>query len=133
MKGTPMDFTAEKRVGDEIGADMEQLKLTGGYDHNFVVNGYDGSPTLRYIAAVRAPKSGRVMRVYTTLPGVQFYAGNFIGRQAGKDGVVYDKRHGLCLETQYYPDTIHHDNFPSCVFGEDRDYDAVTVYRLDVE
>lgn len=128
VKGTPMDFTVRKRVGKEIDADTEQLKLTGGYDHNWVIQGADGS--LRHIATVWSPDQKRVMKVYTTLPGVQFYAGNFIDRQNGKGGAVYDKRHGLCLETQYYPDSIHHDNFPSCVFGGGRDYDSVTVYRF---
>ncbi len=128
VKGTPMDFTKEKTVGEEIDADMEQLRLTGGYDHNWVVVGADGS--LQHIATVRAPHSGREMKVYTTLPGVQFYAGNFIDEQTGKGGVVYNKRHGLCLETQYYPDSIHHDNFPSCVFGAGEDYESVTVYRF---
>ena len=129
VKGTPMDFTTEKVVGQEIDAETEQLKITGGYDHNWVIEGADGS--LKHIATVRSPKSKRVMKVYTTLPGVQFYAGNFIDRQPGKGGAVYDKRHGLCLETQYYPDTIHHENFPSCVFGEGEDYDSVTVYRFE--
>ncbi len=129
VKGTPMDFTAEKIVGTEIDADTEQLKLTGGYDHNWVIANADGS--LQHIATVRASGSGRVMKVYTTLPGVQFYAGNFIDKQTGKDGAVYNKRHGLCLETQFFPDAIHHDNFPSCVFGEGEDYDSVTVYRFE--
>lgn len=129
VAGTPMDFTKEKVVGAEIGADMEQLKLTGGYDHNWVIADADGS--LQHIATVKAAKSGRVMKVYTTLPGVQFYAGNFIDRQNGKDGAVYDKRHGLCLETQFFPDSIHHDNFPSCVFGAGEEYDSVTVYRFE--
>ncbi|MCM1101045.1 MAG: galactose mutarotase [Acetatifactor muris] len=129
VKGTPMDFTEEHTVGDRIDADMEQLKLTGGYDHNWVITGADGS--LRHVATVKAPVSGRVMKVYTTLPGVQFYAGNFIEEQTGKGGAVYRARHGLCLETQYYPDTIHHDNFPSCVFGAGKDYDSVTVYRFE--
>lgn len=129
VKGTPMDFTRDKVIGNEIDADMEQLQLTGGYDHNWVIEGADGS--LQHIATVKAPNSGRVMKVYTTLPGVQFYAGNFIEEQTGKGGAVYSKRHGLCLETQYYPDTIHHDNFPSCVFGEGKDYDSVTVYRFE--
>lgn len=129
VAGTPMDFTQEKIVGAEINADMEQLKLTGGYDHNWVVTAADGS--LQHIATVKAPKSGRVMKVYTTLPGVQFYAGNFIDRQNGKEGAVYDKRHGLCLETQFFPDSIHHENFPSCVFGAGEEYDSVTVYRFE--
>ena len=128
VAGTPMDFTEEKVVGDEINADMEQLVLTGGYDHNWVITDADGS--LRHIATVKAPKSGRVMKVYTTLPGVQFYAGNFIDRQNGKEGAVYDKRHGLCLETQFFPDSIHHENFPSCVFGAGVEYDSVTVYQF---
>jgi aldose 1-epimerase len=129
VAGTPMDFTAMKRVGEEIDTDFEQLKLTGGYDHNWVIDDWDGS--LKHIATVKAPKSGRIMETYTTLPGVQFYAGNFIDAQSGKAGASYDKRYGLCLETQYYPDTIHHDNFPSCIFGgEGNDYDSVTVYKF---
>lgn len=129
--GTPMDFTQEKKIGQEIRADFEQLNLTGGYDHNYVIDHYDGE--LRLFAVVKAPVSGRVMKAYTNLPGVQFYAGNFIDRQQGKDGVIYDKRHAFCLETQYYPDAVHHPNFPSCIFGgEQGDYDSVTIYRFEV-
>ena len=78
-------------------------------------------------------KSGRVMKAYTTLPGVQFYAGNFIDVQPGKDGVTYGNRCGFALETQYFPDTIHHENFPSYVFGGEngREYDSVTVYKFE--
>jgi aldose 1-epimerase len=75
------------------------------------------------------------MKVYTDLPGVQFYAGNFITPEDGKGGYHYEKRAGLCLETQYYPDTIHHENFPSCLFGGSDDdarvYDTVTVYAFE--
>lgn len=130
VKGTPLDFNEEMVIGDRIDADMEQLKITGGYDHNYVIADFDGS--LRHFATVRAPKSGIVMKAYTTLPGVQLYTGNFIDEQTGKAGVVYNKRHGVCLETQFYPDSIHHDNFPDCVFGEGRDYDSVTVYQFEV-
>lgn len=129
VKDTPMDFTELKAVGDEINAEFEQLVLTGGYDHNWVINDWDGS--LQHFATVKAPKSGRVMQAYTTLPGVQFYAGNFIDDQTGKNGASYGFRHGLCLETQYYPDTIHHANFPSCVFGEGAVYQSVTVYKFE--
>ena len=130
VQGTPMDLTVAKRVGAEIDADFEQLDLTGGYDHNWVIDGWNGE--LQHFATVKAPHSGRVMKAYTTLPGVQFYAGNFVDEQEGKGGVVYNKRHGLCLETQYYPDTIHHDNFPSCVFGgENGEYISVTVYAFE--
>ncbi len=131
VKGTPMDFTSMKRVGLEIDADFEQLKLAGGYDHNWVIDGWNGE--LRHIATLKGAKSGRSMKVFTTLPGVQFYAGNFITTETGKENTVYEKRHGLCLETQYYPDAVHHANFPSCVFGgsEGDDYASVTVYQFE--
>lgn len=129
VAGTPMDFTAPKVIGKEINENFEQLKLTGGYDHNWVIDGWNGE--LKEFAVVKAPKSGRVMKAYTNLPGVQFYAGNCIAPQAGKGGVSYDKRFGLCLETQYYPDTVHQPSFPPCIFGEGKDYDSVTVYRFE--
>lgn len=128
VKDTPMDFTVSKRVGRDIGSDFDQLRFAGGYDHNWVIDGWDGR--LRHFATLKAPASGRVMEVYTTLPGVQFYAGNFIERQSGKGGAVYDYRGGMCLETQYFPDSIHKQEFPSCVFGGDREYDSVTVFRF---
>lgn len=128
VEGTFMDFTKPKVIGREINEPWEQLLLTKGYDHNWVIDGADGS--LRHFATVKAPVSGRVMKAYTTLPGVQFYAGNCIDPQKGKNGAEYGPRCGLCLETQYYPDTIHHPAFPSCIFGEGKDYDSVTVYRF---
>lgn len=129
VKGTPMDFTAEKVVGKEIRENMEQLLLTKGYDHNWVVDGWNGE--LRHVATTIGPKSGRKMHTYSTLPGVQFYAGNCISDEPGKDGASYTKRSGLCLETQYYPNSINTPNFPSCVFGGDKEYDSVTVYRFE--
>ena len=126
--GTPMDFTKAKAIGQDINADFEQLKLTLGYDHNFVIDGADGS--LKEIAVAEDPKSGRKMKVFTTLPGVQFYAGNCIGEDTGKDNTPYGPRKGFCLETQYYPDNIHHPNFPQSVFGPGRDYESVTVYQF---
>lgn len=128
VKGTPLDFTTPKRIGNEIDADCEQLKLVKGYDHNFVVNGADG--TLREAAIVEEPVSGRKMKVLTTLPGLQFYAGNCIEEETGKGGTLYEKRHGLCLETQYFPDAVNKPNFPSAIFGPNREYDAVTVYQF---
>lgn len=131
VSGTPMDFSIMKQVGRDLCADFEQLKLTGGYDHNWVIDGYDG--TLKHFATVKGPKSGRVMKAYTTLPGVQFYAGNFIDSQTGKGGVIYTKRGGLCLETQFYPDSVHNPEFPSCIFGGEngKEYDSVTEYRFE--
>lgn len=127
--GTPMDFTAPKTIGKEINADMEQLLLTGGYDHNWVVDDWNG--TLKKISTVAAPKSGRVMHTYTDLPGVQFYAGNAIGAKNGKNGAEYAGRSGFCLETQYFPNSINTPQFPPCVFGEGKDYKSVTVYRFE--
>ena len=135
VAGTPMDFTKSRRIGLDIDADFEQLQLTGGYDHNWVIDEWDGS--LKHIATVKAPDGSMVMKVSTTLPGVQFYAGNFIEPETGKEGAAYRKRSGLCLETQYFPDAIHHENFASCVFGgpegaeDTRVYDSTTVYRFE--
>lgn len=128
VAGTPMDFTSPKPIGQDIRADYEQLKLASGYDHNYVIDGADG--TLREIAEVEDPKSGRKMKTFSTLPGVQFYAGNCIGEEIGKEGASYGPRVGMCLETQYFPDSINKPQFPSVVFGPGRDYDAITVYQF---
>ncbi len=128
VTGTVMDFTAPKVIGLEIETPDEQLIMAKGYDHNWVIDNYDGS--LKEIATVTADKSSRVMKVYTNLPGVQFYAGNCIAPETGKGGALYDKRSGLCLETQFYPDSIHQPAFPSCVFGGEKEYDSVTVYQF---
>lgn len=131
VKGTPLDLTSPKVIGDEIDAPFEQLMLTYGYDHNWVIDNADGS--LRKIAVVAEDKAGVTMNVYSTLPGVQFYAGNCLEEETGKDGAFYKKRQGLCLETQYYPDAINHKNFPSPIFGPDRKYDSTTVYEFVID
>ncbi len=128
VAGTVMDFTKGRRVGDDIEDSFDQLVMTQGYDHNFVLDNYDGKTKL--IATVTDNESGRVMEVYTNLPGVQFYAGNCIAPQNGKNGVKYSKRMGLCLETQFFPDSINKANFPSCVFGAGKDYDSETIYKF---
>lgn len=128
VAGTPFDFTRGKRIGDEIEAEDEQLKLAGGYDHNWVIDDFDG--TLREFATVTEPVSGRCMKAYTDLPGVQFYAGNAITKQAGKENAEYGVRCGLCLETQYFPDTANKPEFPSAVFGPNRKYESRTIYRF---
>lgn len=129
VQGTPMDFTEPKRIGRDIGEDFAQLNYAGGYDHNWVIDGWDGS--LRHIATLSAPVSGRRLKAYTTLPGVQFYAGNFIDRQNGKEGTVYGPRMGMCLETQYFPDSANKPEFPSDIFGDGREYDSETVYKFE--
>ena len=128
VAGTPMDFTKMKPIGQDINADFEQLRLGKGYDHNFVIDNADG--TLREIAEAYDPKSGRRMKVFTDLPGVQFYAGNCIGEEVGKEHTSYGLRKGFCLETHYFPDNIHHPNFPQAVFGPGKDYNAVTIYQF---
>ena len=128
VKNTVFDFTSPKEVGRDIEADEHQLKLVQGYDHNYVINNYDGS--LKKIACVEA--GGRKMEVYTDLPGVQFYAGNCIAPEDGKGGVRYGRRSGLCLETQVFPNSANEPGFPNTVFGEGKDYDTVTIYRFPV-
>lgn len=130
VKGTPLDFTEWKEMGAEIEADFEQLKLTGGYDHNFVVDNHDG--TVKEVAQAKSEDSGIVLTVLSDLPGVQFYAGNYINDEKGKEGMVYGKRSGFCLETQYYPDSVHHDNFPSVIFGPERPFRSTTIFKFGV-
>lgn len=128
VKDTVMDFTNGRRIGDNIDDDYEQLKLTQGYDHNFVIDDYD--KTVKLIARVEDRVSGHSMEVFSNLPGVQFYAGNCIANQTGKGGVKYSKRMGLCLETQFFPDSINQPSFPSCVFGQGNEYRSETIYKF---
>ena len=128
VEGTPFDFRTPEKIGARIEADDEQLLLTGGYDHNFCISGWDGS--LRLCACAQGDESGIKMNVYTTLPGVQFYAGNFLKGAAGKQGKPMTKRSGFCLETQYYPDTPHRPEFPSCLFDAGEKYSAETVFEF---
>ena len=131
VEGTPMDLRKPIRVGEKIRDEYEQLQLTGGYDHCYVIDDYDGS--LKLAAYAKAPISGRTMKTYTNVPGIQFYAGNFIGREEGKGGVFYDKRSGLCFEAQFYPDAANKPQFPSAIFGPERFYDYTTIYEFRVE
>jgi aldose 1-epimerase len=129
VEGTPMDFRKGKTIGSEIGAPYDQLGFTGGYDHNFVLNDYDGSlkPALR----LYEPSTGRILEVITTQPGMQFYSGNFLdGTLIGRNGVAYVKYAGLCLEPQHFPDAPHHPNFPSTVLRPGEEYKQTTVYRF---
>jgi aldose 1-epimerase len=114
VAGTPFDFRKSEVIGKRIDADHEQIKLGGGYDHNFVLNGNPGA--MRVAAIVTDPESGRKMTVETTEPAIQFYSGNFLdGTFTGRHGVKYLKHSGFCLETQHYPDSPNHPSFPSTV------------------
>ena len=112
VQGTPFDFLKPMVIGARINQDDEQLKFGSGYDHTWVINGQMG--TLRQAATAYEPTSGRVMQVWTTEPGVQFYTGNFLdGTLTGKSGKLYPRRSGLCLETQHYPDSPNQSKFPT--------------------
>lgn len=128
VEGTPMDFRTPKLVGDDIGADFEQLILTGGYDHNFCLDNADGD--LNEAAEVYSEESGIKMNVYTTLPGVQFYTGNFLKGIKGKNEVPMNKRNALCLETQFYPDSPNKPSFPTCLYEAGDHYKSETVYEF---
>jgi aldose 1-epimerase len=131
VAGTPMDFREPISIGARIEEADEQLRFGGGYDHNFVLDGYDGS--LRFAARVYEPTSGRVMEVYTTEPGIQFYSGNFLdGSNVGKGGTPYEYRSGFCLETQHFPDSPNQPQFPSTVLRPGERYESTTVYRFTV-
>jgi aldose 1-epimerase len=129
VEGTPMDFRQPHAIGERIGNDDEQLKFGLGYDHNWVLNSSNGS--LALAARVHEPTTGRVMEVWTTEPGLQFYSGNFLdGTLTGKDGRVYQHRHGLCLETQHFPDSPNKPDFPSTILQPGETYNTETVYRF---
>jgi aldose 1-epimerase len=129
VKGTPFDFTRPTAIGARIEQDEEQLKLGKGYDHNFVVNGRAG--VLRLAARVTEPTTGRAMEVWTTEPGVQLYTGNFLdGSDVGKGGKPYRYRYGFCLETQHFPDSPNHPEFPSTVLRKGGRFRSTTVYKF---
>jgi aldose 1-epimerase len=132
VKGTPFDFTQPVAIGARIDQPDVQLKNGGGYDHTWVLDRQgDG---LSLAARLFEPTSGRVMEVFTTEPGVQFYSGNFLdGSITGKDGHVYRRRYGLALETQHFPDSPNHPNFPSTILRPGQEYRSETVYRFSVD
>jgi aldose 1-epimerase len=132
VEGTPMDFRKGKAIGSEISAAYDQLGFTGGYDHNFVMNDYDGS--LRSAGHLYEPITGRVLEVLTTQPGMQFYSGNFLdGSLVGRNNFTYAKYAGLCLEPQHFPDAPNHSNFPSTVLRPGEEYKQTTVFRFSAE
>ncbi len=131
VDGTPFDFRTPVAIGARIDAADEQLKAGGGYDHNFVLRGKAGD--LRLAARVTEPKSGRVLEVFTTEPGLQFYSGNFLdGSVKGKSGKPYVRRGAFCLEAQHFPDSPNQPAFPSVVLRPGQTYRQTTVYRLTV-
>ncbi|WP_255462357.1 aldose epimerase family protein [Granulicella sp. WH15] len=132
VKGTPFDFHKSTVIGDRIGNDDEQLKLGGGYDHNWVLNGPNG--VMKTAARAYDPSTGRVLTVTTTEPGVQFYSGNFLtGAKPGHEGHLYPKRSGFCLETQHYPDSPNHPKFPSTELKPGQTMHSTTVFTFTTQ
>ncbi len=130
VKGTAFDFTEPHTIGERIHADDIQLTQCGGYDHNFCIEHIDGEADV----TVREPVSGRTLKVYTDLPGVQLYTGNFLnGNVPGKGGMPMIKHAGFCLETQFYPDTPNQPSFPQCTFKAGETYKTTTVFEVGLE
>ena len=132
VEGTPFDFRLPTMIGARIEADDEQLKRAGGYDHNWVLGNSVGEMVVA--AQLRDPLSGRVLVVETTEPGVQFYSGNFLtGTLKNREGGVYARRTGLCLETQHFPDSPNQSGFPSTVLKAGDTMRSTTVFRFGVD
>ena len=129
VTGTPMDFRTHKTIGQDINAVYEPLVLAGGYDHNYVL---DISGTqVEKVAELIDDKTGRKMEVFTDLPGIQLYTGNMLGPvKNSKDNAVYEKRYGVCFETQFFPNSINTPNFPSCMLKAGKEFDSVTIYKF---
>jgi aldose 1-epimerase len=135
VRGTPMDFRRSTAIGDRIDdGTFEQLVIGRGYDHNWVLNREVGDGKLVLAARAVDPASGRQLEVLTTEPGIQFYAGNFLdGTLVGTSGKMYRQSYGFALETQHYPDSPNHDNFPSTVLRPGEVYETTTIYKFGVE
>ncbi len=131
VKGTPLDFTSPKKIGQDIDKEDQQLKFGAGYDHNWVLDHRTG--TLGLAATAHDPFSGRVMEVYTTQPGVQLYTANWIDGEKGKGGKKYGRRWAFCLETQHFPDAINKPHFPSTILNPGEEYKHACMYKFLVK
>ena len=129
VAGTPMDFSTAKQIGQDIEAEFEQLKFTGGYDHNYVTDNY-AKGNRRLIATAYSDKTGIAMDVTSDCPCVQFYAANFVENEHGKNGHTYNKRDAFCLETQVEPNAVNVEDFHSPVLNAGEQYDSVTAYHF---
>ena len=127
VEGTPMDFRTKKAVGQDIDIEYEALIFGKGYDHNWALN---NNGKFAKVVEMTGDLTDITMEVYTDLPGVQIYSGNFLTEEPGKNGVVYKHRQGICFETQYFPDAINHENFQSPVCKAGEEYKTTTVYKF---
>lgn len=128
VKDTPFDFRKPTTIGERIDKDEEQAKIGKGYDHNFVLNKKAGELSLA--ARAHDPKSGRVLEVFTTEPGVQFYTGNFLDGSSKGKGKTYKHRYGFCLETQHFPDSPNKPDFPSTILRPGEEFKSTTVFKF---
>ncbi len=131
VKGTPMDFTIPRKIGAGIDMDDTQIKYGAGYDHNWVLKHRTGTLGLAVVA--RDPDSGRIMEVYTTQPGVQFYSANWIDNEKGKGGKKYQRRWSFCLETQHFADAVNKPHFPSTILNPGEEYKHCCIYKFRVK
>ncbi|MDP6523723.1 MAG: aldose epimerase family protein [Kiritimatiellia bacterium] len=132
VKGTPFDFSTPHTIGERIGVENQQLKYGAGYDHNWVLRNQDGD--LALAATVVEPKTGRIMQVLSTEPGLQFYTGNFLdGSNVGKSGTVYNHRAAFCMEPQHYPDSPNHPEFPTTLLKPGQTYKNTIIYRFSAK
>lgn len=133
VKGTPMDFTADKKIGSEINADFEALKIGKGYDHCWVLDNWH-KHTMIKAARLSSDKSGRVLEVMTTQPGAQVYTGNWLGGcPVGKSGRPYNDYDGVAIECQGFPDAPNHRNFPCQLLGPGELYDQTIIYKFSTK
>ncbi len=132
VAGTPMDFTTAKTIGRDMEADDTQIKYGGGFDHNFVLD-KEEKGAFELMAEAYAPGTGIVMEAYTDRPGVQFYSGNFITTQDGKQGAVYGKRQGFCLESQFFPNSVNEPKFEAPIIKAGEVYRSKTSYQFRVK
>ena len=129
VEGTPFDFLEPATIGARIDDDDPQLRIGGGYDHNFVLNATDSGPV--HAARVEEPTTGRVLDVFTTEPGLQLYTANGLdGSVTGKSGRPYARRYGFCLETQHFPDSPNQPDFPSTILRPGDEYRSQTVFAF---
>ena len=131
-RGWRWNWSQWKKIGKDIEADYEPLKIAGGYDHNFVlaITGEE----VEKVAELTEDTTGRKMEVFTDMPGMQFYTGNFLnGEEKGKGGKAYGKREGVCFETQYFPNACNIESFPSSILKAGEEYEHITIYKFSVE
>lgn len=134
IRGTAMDFTTPHAVGQRINDPLPQLRMGSGYDHNYILNKDQNTNEMTFCASLYEPVSGRYLECFTTEPAVQLYTGNFLkGDIIGKRGNAYNSRNGICLETQHYPDSPHHPNFPNTLLKPGETFKSTTIYKFSVK